>query len=142
LKEETSGPPGRKRARSVSRKDNRHDGGGGVNPRPQREQEDSVTHTSALSNKNEERRHGRRRGDSRASQKVLPISISRHRHGVALLPGPQRVPEDTDATEERRHRRHRDNRHGRRCDDSREKVLRIIIQTCSLFPLCSNLSAK
>ena len=119
FKEGTSGPPGRKRARSdskLSRKESRR-GGGGVNPLPQREQEDSA------------RRHRSHRDDSRESQKVRHI-----RGGVNLLPGPPREPEDS-ATEERRHRRHRD-------DDAREKVLRIIIQTCSLFPLCSNLSAK
>ena len=51
--------------------------------------------------------------------------------------------EESDSEELRQsERRRRHDSRQRRCHDSREKVLPIIIQTCSLFPLCSNLSAK
>ena len=84
-------------------------------------------------------RKAKRQSGSQYNFRVEPGEVARSQ----LQPRKtKRQDGESDGEELRRRRRRHDSRQRRHRHDSREKVLPIIIQTCSLFPLCSNLSAK
>ena len=94
---------------------------------------------SARSDSRNGRSQSRKAKRQSGSFRVEPEEVARSQ----LQPRKTKRQDGESDGEELRQRRHRhDSRQRRHRHDSREKVLPIIIQTCSLFPLCSNLSAK